>query len=204
MKNKEKEKIENWQTGDIFTLKIENSDYPEYIGKYLILIFYKIKDRFCFRAKIAEDKNDLTKAKIEKLDYIKTCIHIKESLDFREEENENLIPDEMGYYYSYLVEIIFSKEFKILPANFEYLDNYKISLPKNEYITDNGIVHAYMSTDPFSNGAEKLIVDRFLTDCYNKYNLKNCKMYDYEVAKKWREQELMIKEDISNFLKSCN
>ena len=173
-----KNKVKNWQIGDVFALKLEE------VNKYLILILYETPyetscDIRCkFRAKITNNEQlPKNKEKIDALEFIKVdFIHfyeryfpLKGSETYAEcverQLSKKFYPDEYDYLYYYLFELALLKRSRIY-KELIYLGNFDI-IP---------------STDDYTNGHEKLFFLKELKDelykCYINYNLRKSSVYN--------------------------
>lgn len=190
----DKAKIGNWIDGDTFALKIENSEYPEYNGKYIILINTTIKKdgwkmsrtKKVFRAKLTQN-NEIpkTKEEIEFLKYIKTgwCGYLSENYKFPK-ETQLLQPDEYHMIYKYVF-IIHSSRYKI-PEELIYLGNYDIKVPENEYIPKS----QHEGSFPFDwkNIFDETIQEKLIVK-YKGINLKEYPIFSEERQKTFLERE---------------
>ena len=208
---KEKKHPKNWVNGDTFILEINSSEYPQYNGEYLI--FNKVDDYSwgtksnlsVFRIKITNDKKiPKSKEELEKLDYIIVRSWVWEErfyplMGYPERERQieerskiKYYPDEFGYLNSYLyvIYVLFPKK---VPEGFQYIGNYKLTPPKDEYV-------------PFHKGNYDFSGFNILTDelvsSYHKYNKRNSKIYSEEAAKRRHEIERGALEGANKFFKS--
>lgn len=192
MKNSksDKTKRKNWVEGDAFALKVENTE-TKYDGKYIILIKSEQRDgyketpcRKYFRAKITQTDNiPDNKEKIEKLEFIKFgCISMSmrffpinalKSTDeqIKEKSKVKVYPDEYGYLYTYIFDILFDRNTDI--SDMKYIGNYKIDTPKTEFFPFD-YMNVQGSYYPFL--IEKLIKH------YKEYNLKESDIYDKDAT----------------------
>ena len=208
---KEKKHPKNWVNGDTFILEINSSEYPQYNGEYLI--FNKVDDYSwgtksnlsVFRIKITNDKKiPKSKEELEKLDYIIVRSWVWEErfyplMGYPERERQieerskiKYYPDEFGYLNSYLyvIYVLFPKK---VPEGFQYIGNYKLTPPKDEYV-------------PFHKGNYDFsgfnILSDELVSSYHKYNKRNSKIYSEEAAKRRHEIERGALEGANKFFKS--
>ena len=182
---KDKKKIKNWKENDIFGLQIKNSNYPEYNGKYLILINKEIllqgwvhpKNVKLFHAKIV-DKIPTDLKELEAKEYIKTssCTYLSES--FR----NPLIKIEKDKYfdiYTNLFEIKFSS--RKIPEEMIYLGNYNLSVPQDEYIPNTRFWGTpYYEFEHITN----------IVDLYHELNLRESHIFQEKSRKEIIEKEL--------------
>ena len=186
-----KNKVKNWQIGDVFALKLEK------VNKYLILILYETPyetscDIRCkFRAKITNNEQlPKNKEKIDALEFIKVdFIHfyeryfpLKGSETYAEcverQLSKKFYPDEYDYLYYYLFELALLKRSRIY-KELIYLGNFDI-IP---------------STDDYTNGHEKLFFLKELKDelykCYNEYNLRKSNIYEKDSMTEIKKNSLI-------------
>lgn len=187
---KEKENPKKWEIGDTFYYKIEN--YSEELdGRYMLFIKADIyNDIPSFRVKVTPyNKLPKTKEELELLGYARLQTRLWEqrfsplngklSIEKLIEERNKVkfYPDENGILYIYQVMINITSR-KHIPKEWEYLGNFNLSLPIDEYIPFQkfdiwGFIWNYGS--------------KYLLDKYVRYNGSN---RDYiEIAKKRRRQE---------------
>lgn len=188
----DKSKLKNWEIGDTFAIKIENTD-TEYDGQYIILIkcekeehvkicprtinepyFYvKITNNFTIPKNITE-LNELEFIKIDfitwnwrffPLNGIETLSEAKKRI-----KKTKLFPDEYKYLYSYIIQIWIKRGTK---HNFQYLGNYNIKLPK-EFINSTPRFTLYQDNETFI---------KELLNLYNDYNLRKGYPYTEEGIK---------------------
>lgn len=141
----DKTKPKNWIEGDTFAWKIESEKYPEYNGRYLILIKLDIpewdvyKSTVFFRVKITKDKS-LPKEynEINQLEYVKIGYRTKYTEHDAIGGIENVQEDEFEYIYIYIIQISYRARKYPVPSNLYYLGNYNFETPKNEYISVTG------------------------------------------------------------------
>ncbi len=204
-------KLEN---GDTFVTRIEDKK-SKYCGQYLIFICFK--DEFwlnywpknwydeshstLFRIKITTNKTiPITKEEIDRLEYVISkvkCIErayfpfmsrmtyeeLVESRSFQE-----LHPDEYGYLNEYLNDIYYSRE-DIVP-NFEYLGNFDVEKPKNEFIS--------FGCDTHISSFPRIIADTLKH--YDDYNKREDKSHysqeeveeNHKAAKEFLELQIKI------------
>lgn len=182
---KDKRKINNWIENDIFGLQIKNSNYPEYNGKYLILINKEIllqgwvhsKNVKLFHAKIV-DKIPTDLKELETLEYIKTssCTYLSES--FRNPLIK-IEKDKFNYIYTNLFEIKFSS--RKIPEEMTYLGNYNLSVPQDEYIPNTRFWGTpYYEFNHITN----------VVDLYHELNLKESHIFQEKSQKEIIKKEL--------------
>ena len=194
VKNKnDKTKLSDWEDGDVFALKIESEECPEYNNRYIIFIHCIIqKEEWkmsrtikTFKAKITKDnKLPTTKEEIENLEYIKTGFYKYklEKIKFRKDV-KNLIPDKYHFIYSYLFQV---KPFKYkIPENLIFLGNFQITPPINEYIPNspyNRILFTFWK-HKYGNVIDDLL--KF----YEAYNLQKVEIYCKEYQDNFENYE---------------
>lgn len=205
MKNKNKKR--NWETGDTFALEIRKSDYPEYIGKYLILIYYENKDYTLFRVKITKDKEiPTTQEEIEKLDYIKIGYHLKETIERWNDKPDGVEADEYGYFYWYFVEIVTSRKYK-LSSLLKYIGRFDIAPPENEYVSSTGsfigVPHTFWPDDSNEITKDWVKADEYLTRSYEYYNLQHSGIYEKEVMESQHAFVQMLNEEAKIIMDKC-
>ena len=187
----DKTKKKNWVEGDTFAIKIENYS-EEYDGKYLILIYskynYNTKGYAYFRGKLS---NRIPKSikEIDELEYIKTQTYSYEyglipfngELTPSEKENLKNKTDDFGYLNAYVIEIWMKRGQDY--SMFEYIGNYKICKPSDEYIPP---IARLMNLPDIRYPDYESFID-ILVNCYKNYNLRKSKIYTLEEAKKIHE-----------------
>lgn len=183
VKEIDKTNPKNLVEGDTFALKIENNE--EYKGQYFILIYTHIpywtmfKDKLRFRVKITLNGTiPKTKEEIEQLEYVKIMNTTIEEEEANFNHTININPDKYGYIYSYIYSIMQTKKL----YGFEYIGNYNLSSPFNEYLPES---------DGCAGGSslfEK--IEEYLIDCYESWNLQKCKLYTPEGNKQGRKNAL--------------
>lgn len=198
----ETQKIENWQNGDVFALKITDKR-SKYYGMYLILIkvfhlqeYYDKKNCFSFRAKLWQSKELPTLDEINNLEYIKTAyrhyatrfLPIEGNVTYDEwvkkKKHLKFYPDEYNYLYSYYFTLDRKKKDKF--DDFFYIGNAIIAPIKEEYITAPDIgIEPFLGKDELTQELPKL---------YEKYNLKKGDIYD-------PKQHAIIEKNIELFMK---
>jgi len=222
----DKTKSKNWVDGDTFALKIhirKNTKYtnfeyfeefPNYEGKYLILIYTEDPDwdlsgsdkeskekMKLFRAKLF-DTLPTTLEEIEQQEYIKvsTDDYDRELFQFPDIVNK-LIPDKYNIIYQYIFELYINLE-KTVPG-LKYIGNYTLTKPNQEYIPDNphqGVLFAIPKTVTMD------LINKYITN-----NLKRSPCLSMESVKlrkenlaEWIEHEKRIKKIIDSFSKMSN
>lgn len=187
----DKTKMSNWIEGDTFAVKIEGYS-PEYDGRYLILIrknydnFDKSKSELYFRAKLTNKMlKPKTKEEIESLDYIKTEIYNYEEkrMYITNPQNDlisNLMPDELLRFYGYKILMVMKRG--IPYDNFEYIGNFKIKDPENEFLTDSCRAFYLPGTFKNENNLEYDFIATLIQD-FEKNNL--LKDLDLEELELW-------------------
>ena len=187
---KTKKNPNKWEIGDAFYYQINNYN-EELDGKYIIFIK---SDTCCgvplFRIKVTPNSElPQTQTELENLKYARVGTRIWEKRFFplkgnvsieeliNERNNTKFFPDENGILYIYQVSIRI-KNSRSIPKDWNYLGNFDLSIPSDEYI-------------PF----QKLDIWGFIWDygkdhLFHRYLRYNSKSKDYiDLAKKQREQE---------------
>jgi len=209
----DKSKLKNWEIGDTFAIKIENTN-TEYDGQYFILIkcekeehlrhcsretnqpyFYvKITTNGCIPQNI-EEINDLEFVKITFQLWNRRFYPFRGMETYREarwrQRHIKFYPDEYKYLFSYIIQIWIKRGIK---HEFQYIGNYDIKLPK-EYIGSSPLFELYENN-------EKL-VDR-LIKFYNDFNLRKGYLYTEEgirQIKKTNDDELKIIKNEDKYIK---
>ena len=187
----DKTNSKNWKNGDIFAVKIENTD-TEFDGKYLILLKYvnpeweeKYKYKMTvhsFRAKMSKTIEIPSIAEIDQLDYIITSYrHYEERflpLNGGESYEEcvsrkkhiKFYPDKYNYLYTYYFNMFTKKREKF--NEFIYIGNKVFKKPKEEY--ESGLQLDYELV-VFKKDLVKEIIN-----AYNEFNLKKSDIYESE------------------------
>lgn len=107
---------------------------------------------------------------------------------FNERSKVEFFPDEYGYLYEYQIGIVFTTR-RTVPDEFEYLGNFNVSKPKDEYVPFSEINIDTVYWKSFFDKVEK---------SYNDYNLGNSDIYNEECCRKIHQ---LAKDD---FEFSCN
>lgn len=188
----DKEKLKNWEIGDTFAVKIENTN-TEYDGQYLILIKCEKEEhlKHCPRRTnkpyfyVKLTTNGYIPQNIDEinsLEFVKIISHLwnrrfypfigmetyKEAK--ARQKYIKFYPDEYKYLFSYVVQVWIKRGTK---HKFQYIGNYDIKLPK-EFICN---------TPPFViyENNEKLVEN--LLKRYSDYNLRKGFLYTEEGIK---------------------
>lgn len=183
----DKSKLKNWIPGDTFAVKIENTD-SEIDGRYLILTMFNhpyrenSKNGRYFHVKITKKKEKPTsKEEINKLESVITLVTLwnmrfypfkgLESLEEWKKRTKNrvFVPDEFNYLNTYSIEIWLKRGIPL--SNFEFLGNYDIETPKNEFMTESIQLYFNDPATPFNYFVKRLIKD------YRNYNLRESSIY---------------------------
>lgn len=204
---KGKKRTRDWINNDTFALKITNIKDKNFYGRYLIFIIIKGKNwgksnyMPIFRVKLSkDDKLPQSKEELENAEYIQTGItcwekrygpilpNVTAEKKRREERDKiKFYPDEFGYMKNF--QIALRPRHRTLPTNLEYIGNFELSLPQEEYQYTDEISIDFQLWD---------ICEEHLIDCYKKYNLKDPEIYNMETAMMSRK----FAEDMDNIV--CN
>lgn len=206
----EKKDPKTWEVGDTFALEINNPSNPVYDGKYFI--FIKANERNwlnnkkipIFRIKITPNKIlPKTREEIEELEYVQTWLVLWEERflplmswpemesELERRKNMTYYPDEFGYLSQYLITIVVTLKRQV-PENFQYLGNYMISPPKDEYIPFDMV---NTGCESFKNITSVLVAD------YIRYNKKDPSIYNMEHAQRIRRIAKEVHEGAIEILK---
>ncbi len=190
--------------GDTFVGKIQNEKYKEYNGgalilnvcdkyisedfpdrKNLIVVVYLVKDyskEFEFN-KITEKNCICTKViPLEDRFYpLNALIPIDEH--FKNVENIPVYPDEDGRLFEYNYRILIEGAKDIFSKDLEYIGNYDLPIPKNNYVPfdDKVIVSNFVDSMTFKEYTEQLL------NCYENNNKKNNDIFDIIQLSKYRK-----------------
>lgn len=206
----EKRDPKTWEIGDVFALEINNPNNSVYDGKYFIFIkenernWVNNKKIPIFRIKITPNKIlPKTKDEIEELEYVQTWLVLWEERflpfvsgpelenEIERRKNMTYYPDEFGYLSQYLISVIVTSKRQV-PKNFQYLGNYMISSPKDEYVPfDLGNT----CCEYFKNITSVLVAD------YIRYNKKDPSIYNMEHAQRIRKIAKEVHEGAIEILK---
>lgn len=184
-----KTKPKNWEVGDTFAIKIENTN-KEYDGRYLILNkvespFEIGKNDHIFRAKITKINQIPTMKDIASLEYIKTGdIHYYERyLPLKGEESYEecvkrkasikFYPDENNYLYTQYIEFVTKS--KDIFDEFIFIGNGQLKPPIGDYINQE-------TTTPILVTDKKYYI-KDLIKSYDDYNMKKSIIYDEKQKK---------------------
>ncbi|MGN1337910.1 MAG: hypothetical protein ACI4WW_05480 [Candidatus Coprovivens sp.] len=174
---------------DTFILEIKNCKYAEYNGCYLVFhTVGSVRDfslyEPTFRIKFAKQKPKKIDAQsLNELEWIITSISWFEERLFpiESKEREKIKKQEIYYpnEYGILNEYLFQYSCKSLPKDFEYVGNYELDLPSDEYIPWS--IHNIRGAIP------KFALD-IIIDAYKNYNKReSTELYDYEYTKRQNE-----------------
>lgn len=208
LKQEDKSKRKNWVPGDTFAVKIENVD-KDFDGKYLILTMFihpyreQLRNYYYFHVKIT-DKKEKPKT-IEEINSLEDVITLVtfwnmrfypfkglESLEEWEERTKDrvFIPDEFGYLNTYSTKIHFGRGIPI--DNFEYIGNFEVSRPENEFMSECIQLNLNNPKTPFNYFVNGLIKN------YINYNLRKSRLYTEEGLKQCRINNEKALEDVYN------
>ena len=179
----------DFKKNDTFILEIKNCEDSEYNGAYLIFnVVGTIRDfsidEPTFRIKFAKQKpKKIDVQNLNELEWIITSFSWFEGRLFpiESKEREEIKKQEIYYpnEYGILNEYLFRYSCKSLPKDFEYVGNYELDLPSDEYIPWS--VHNIRSAIP------KYAVD-IIVSSYKNYNKRELiELYDYEYTKRQNE-----------------
>ena len=188
---KEKSSPKDWKINDVFYTKIKHKD-ELYNNKYLL--FIKVGERGwatksnipVFWLKITKDNNlPKTKEEIDNLEFIITSMTVWENRflplmggyqemikDLEEKKKVKFFPDDFGYLHAYRFALIAFNR-KYVPEELEYLGNFEVTPPKDEYIPFcEQSINTYRWENLFDNLLER----------YKLYNLRQSIMYEKEYS----------------------
>ena len=217
---KEKLNPKKWEIGDTFYIKIENNE--KYKGRYLLFTKVDVTTwgtKTCFIPifLVRITQNDIlpqTNEELENLEAVKTNLCFWENrfwpmhgnMDLSEEirikSQVPFYPDEYGYLHTNRIAIVITRKSSI-PEEFNYLGNFIVQNPKEEYI-------------PFSTHNVPLIyrepIEEELIDSYEAFNKRNSQMYrvSYAMEKRseWRNTNVLMnkyfKKDEEEYMKQYN
>lgn len=203
-------KLEN---GDTFVTRIEDKN-SKYYGQYLIFIcfkdefwfkywtksWYDEKHSTLFRIKITTNKKvPTTKEEIDSLEYViskSKCIEeayypLMGSMTYEElvesRSFQELCPDEYGYLNEYLNEVWYSRKDPL--PDFEYLGNFDVEKPKDEFIPFGCDMHGAFFHQIIGDTLEN----------YSGFNKHEYGMYTPDGISNWHKQ---AKEDLEFHIKT--
>ena len=194
---KEKSSPKDWKINDVFYTKIKHKD-ELYNNKYLLFIkvgeyqWSKNSKIPVFWLKITKDNNlPETKEEIDNLEFIITSMTVWEERffplmgdyqemikDLEEKKKVKFFPDDFGYLHEYRFALIAFNR-KYVPEELEYLGNFEVTPPKDEYIPFSELsINAYRWENLFDNLLER----------YKLYNLRQSIMYEKEYSENLHKQ----------------
>ena len=190
VKKEDKSKRKNWVPGDTFAVKIENVD-KDFDGRYLVLTLFihpyleTHKNYYHFHVKITEKKEKpVTIEDINSFEDVITEVtlwnmrfypfHACESMEEWEERTKDrvFIPDEIGYLNTYSTEIHFDRG--VPYDNFEYIGNFEVSRPSNEFMSENIQLNLNNPKTTFNYFVNALV------EAYREYNMRESVIYTEE------------------------
>ena len=191
---------------DTFVLEIKNCKYAEYNGAYLIFnVVGTIRDfsidEPIFRIKFAKQKpKKIDVHSLNELEWVITSFTWYENrlLPIESKEREKIkkqqiyYPNEYGMLHKYL----FGYSCKSLPKEFEYVGNYELDLPCDEYIPWS----IYNIRSAIPKFALDIIIEAYKN--YNKRELTELYNHDYtrmqnDIAKEAYEGGVKLLEQLN-------
>lgn len=208
-----KEKLRNWEIGDAFAIKIENTN-TDYDGQYFILVkcekeVYledgptKVNEPYFYVKITTNGCIPLSLEELNALEFVKISFQLWNRRFYpfhgmetyreakRRQRHIKFYPDEYKYLFSYIIQIWIRRGVK---HGYKYIGNYDIELPK-EYITVSPSFKIYENNT-------KLVEE--LLKKYNEFNLRKGYLYTeegIEEIKKTNDNELKLIKDMDKYIK---
>lgn len=186
------------EEGDTFLFKIENSQDKDLNGRYFAIIYTvipfwdKMQNWYACRIKLTRDKKvPQTKEDLENMEYVKigailpfdrfSFLQMTKPIDdeIKAQEKVPFTVDEFGLINTYVFEIYMGNKSPF--KEFDYIGNFKISKPYNEFIpfhrSIKGCASAYIK-----------YLEEVLLRCYKLFNLQKADIYNPEKSDEVRER----------------